>query len=606
MRHFSGSKVLSLCKFSRGPVAGLALAALAGGAITVLTPQSTQTAVANGGTRTLSFYHAHRKDRITVTFRRNGRYVRSALKQLNYYMRDWRNDEQVRMDPRLFDTVWEVYRSAGAKGPITVLSSYRSPKTNSMLRRRSRRVAKNSQHMYGRALDLRMSGVNMHRVREIAMKLQRGGVGWYRSGFVHLDVGSVRAWPRMSYRQLARLFPNGRTVHISSDGRTLPGYNEARAIIARNGRFVPTLEQTRSRSFLARLFGFGGDENEEQVALTGGPAGEPASAAAFFRRDAAIRAGRRPEPVRTAARAPARKPEPKKPEPKPAEVAKPKPAPTRVANVPVPAARPDGLTPKPEVEAEKPREAQVANVPVPPRRPSDQQIAALIQDAVPDIPVPPQRPDNLIVVAESGKDGSGQPDRIAALIGAGGSKVAGTPGLPAVITHGKPVAANAGGQADGSGDNRILAYAPAIKVHRRSTVSKMLTGDMRPKVRISRTSRNQRAAPVMARAIGMRAALRKPATAPEIVFVAARFDRSNFRGMTAPQRMSRKIVHSLLGSRLMSLRAAARHDPSRLLFAPADHAEEGFVPRPEPVTLQADKFGKPDSRPQRQARAYLR
>ncbi|MCB1541726.1 MAG: DUF882 domain-containing protein, partial [Rhodoblastus sp.] len=161
----------------------------------------TQTAIANGDTRTIYLYHAHNKDHIEATYLVNGRYDSSVLKQLNWFLRDWRNDETTTMDPRLFDVVWQVYREAGAgNNPITVLSAYRSPTTNAALRRRSRAVAKHSQHMLGKAMDTKMEGLAMYQIREIGMKLQHGGVGWYpRSPFVHLDVGSVRSWPRMSY-----------------------------------------------------------------------------------------------------------------------------------------------------------------------------------------------------------------------------------------------------------------------------------------------------------------------------------------------------------------------------------------------------------------------
>ena len=129
--------------------------------------------------------------------------------------------------------------TGGRRQPPTirvVVSAYRSPKTNAMLRRRSRAVAEHSQHMLGKAMDTTMPNMSMEKVREIGMKLQRGGVGYYgASNFVHLDVGSVRAWPRMSYDQLARLFPDGKTVHLAADGRTLARYEEARAEIEATG-----------------------------------------------------------------------------------------------------------------------------------------------------------------------------------------------------------------------------------------------------------------------------------------------------------------------------------------------------------------------------------
>ncbi|MBL0406729.1 DUF882 domain-containing protein [Microvirga aerilata] len=239
--------------------------------------RGTQDAVANGDTRTLTFYHNNTKESLTVTFRRNGQYDSGALQQLNWFLRDWRRAEATRMDPRLFDTVWEVYREVGSDAPVHVNSAYRSPKTNSMLRRRSSAVAKNSQHMQGKALDFYLPDVSAARLRAIGMRLQNGGVGYYPNAytpFVHLDVGSVRAWPRMTRSQLASIFPDGRTVHIPSDGRPLPGYDEARAEVLAKGGTVAgytayadaeeaVSEQPRRKGFWATLFGLGDDEEED-------------------------------------------------------------------------------------------------------------------------------------------------------------------------------------------------------------------------------------------------------------------------------------------------------------------------------------------------------
>ena len=199
--------------------------------------RGTQDAIANGDTRTLSFFHTHTNETATITFRRNGRYDDEALNQLNWLLRDWRLDAPTKMDPRLFDIVWEVYREVGSREPVNILSAYRSPETNAMLRRRSQGVSEHSQHMLGRAMDFRLPDVDMARVRAIAMRLQYGGVGYYPgSNFVHLDAGSVRAWPRMTYDQLARLFPDGKTVHLPPTGKPFARYEEARAeILARGG-----------------------------------------------------------------------------------------------------------------------------------------------------------------------------------------------------------------------------------------------------------------------------------------------------------------------------------------------------------------------------------
>ncbi|NJN00647.1 MAG: DUF882 domain-containing protein [Aquincola sp.] len=145
----------------------------------------------------------HTKELTTVTFRRDGRYVAEALDRLNHALRDWRNDDVIKMDPRLFDIAWEVHREVGSSSPFHVVSAYRSPGTNAMLRRRSRGVAKHSQHMQGKAMDFYLPDATSTQIRTVGMKLQRGGVGYYPTAntpFVHLDVGSVRSWPRMPTR----------------------------------------------------------------------------------------------------------------------------------------------------------------------------------------------------------------------------------------------------------------------------------------------------------------------------------------------------------------------------------------------------------------------
>lgn len=240
-------------------------------ALALIAPTSTETAVANGDTRTIYLHHAHTGEDIAATYLVNGQYDSRVLEQLNWFLRDWRRDEPTNMDPRLFDVVWEAYRSAGAGNQvINVVSAYRSPETNAMLRARSRAVAKYSQHMLGKAMDTTMPGMPMSQIREIGMRMQRGGVGYYPNAntpFVHLDVGNVRAWPRMSYDQLVRLFPDGKTVHLPTNGQPLPGYEEAKAEIeARgNGAYVTAPRRTFG-GFLAALFGGGEDEDAEIAA----------------------------------------------------------------------------------------------------------------------------------------------------------------------------------------------------------------------------------------------------------------------------------------------------------------------------------------------------
>jgi uncharacterized protein YcbK (DUF882 family) len=196
-------------------------------------------AAALNETRTLSFHHTHSNEDLTVTFKRDGRYDEAALKELNHYLRDWRTQDQTVMDPHLFDILWEVYRDVDGSKPIQIISSYRSPATNAMLHRRSSGVARFSQHMLGHAMDFVIPRVPLEQIRFAGLRLQRGGVGFYPtsgSPFVHLDTGSIRHWPGMSHDQLAKVFPDGRTVHLPTDGKPLKGYELARADIeARDG-----------------------------------------------------------------------------------------------------------------------------------------------------------------------------------------------------------------------------------------------------------------------------------------------------------------------------------------------------------------------------------
>ncbi len=226
-------------------------------------------ATASNETRTLSFHHTHSGEDLTVTFKRNGRYDEDALKELNHYLRDWRTQDQTVMDRHLFDILWEVYRDVDAKQPIQIISAYRSPATNAMLRRRSSGVARHSQHMLGHAMDLFIPGVPLEQIRFAGLRLQRGGVGFYPtsgSPFVHLDTGSIRHWPRMTHDELARVFPDGRTVHIPSDGVPLKGYELALADIERRGGSTGEAAGTpKAKNFLAALFGKSADEDEGSV-----------------------------------------------------------------------------------------------------------------------------------------------------------------------------------------------------------------------------------------------------------------------------------------------------------------------------------------------------
>jgi uncharacterized protein YcbK (DUF882 family) len=218
---------------------------------------SVHDATALGETRTLSFHHTHSDENLTVTFKRNGRYDEDALKQLNRFLRDWRSQDQTTMDRHLFDILWEVYRDVDGKQPIQIISAYRSPATNSMLRRRSSGVARFSQHMLGHAMDFFIPGIPLEQIRYAGLRLQRGGVGFYPtsgSPFVHLDTGSIRHWPRMNHDQLARVFPDGRTVHVPSDGNPLRGYELAKADIEKRGNGDDDSYSKSKPNLLASLF----------------------------------------------------------------------------------------------------------------------------------------------------------------------------------------------------------------------------------------------------------------------------------------------------------------------------------------------------------------
>ena len=227
---------------------------------------SVHDATALNETRTLSFHHTHSNEDLTVTFKRDGRYDEAALKEINHYLRDWRSQDQTVMDPHLFDILWEVYRDVDGKKPIQIVSAYRSPATNAMLRRRSSGVARFSQHMLGHAMDFYIPDVPLEQIRFAGLRLQRGGVGFYPtsgSPFVHLDTGSIRHWPRMTHDQLVRVFPDGRTVHVPSDGTPLKGYELARADIEKRDNGDQALSKTRPSLFAALFRSKSSDDEDE-------------------------------------------------------------------------------------------------------------------------------------------------------------------------------------------------------------------------------------------------------------------------------------------------------------------------------------------------------
>ena len=233
--------------------------------------------VGNAGaeTRALKLFHLHTREKAEIVFKRDGRYVPEGLKKINYILRDWRREEPTNMDPRLLDLIWEAYKQSGSHEYINVVCGYRSPETNSMLRSRSKGVAKKSQHMLGKAMDFFIPGVPLKKLREIGLKMQGGGVGYYPtsgSPFVHFDVGNVRHWPKMSRRELIALFPNGKTLHVPSDGKPLPGFDQALAAYQARKKsgdvaiasIGSSKSSSRSGGLLAAFFGGGGGADDEE------------------------------------------------------------------------------------------------------------------------------------------------------------------------------------------------------------------------------------------------------------------------------------------------------------------------------------------------------
>lgn len=332
-----------------------------------------QDAVANGDTRSLTLHHVHSGASATVTFKKNGRYDPAALKQLNVLLQDWRRKEPTNMDPQLFDIVWEVYREVGATQPIEVIGGYRSPETNSMLRARSRGVAQTSLHMQGRAMDFYIPGVPLAKIREAGLRLQRGGVGFYPtsgSPFVHLDTGGVRHWPRMSRPELARVFPGGKTVHIPSDGKPMPGYALALADVESRGSepggagaaFAglsggndPKRAGKPTKNLFASLFGKDEDDEESAPAATPAASAPAVASADADEASAAAPAAAPPAPTRLASADPVPLPQPN-------------PLP-RVAAAPVIAAAPVPTPPAPPAAGAKPELAALAAaIPMPKSR----------------------------------------------------------------------------------------------------------------------------------------------------------------------------------------------------------------------------------------------
>ncbi len=428
------------------------------------------TAPASAQTRSLKLYFIHTKERAEITYMRNGRYDQRGLNEINRFLRDWRRNEPAKMDPKLLDLVWAVYRSVGARDYIHVVSAYRSPATNSMLRSRSSGVAEKSQHMLGKAMDFYIPGVPLSKLRAAAFKVEGGGVGYYpKSGspFVHLDVGNVRAWPRMSRGELLALFPDGKTIHLPSDGKPLPGYQQAMAAYKSRRASGATVQIASADSgsersggsgggLLSALFGNGNRGQAESSAPT--PSAAVASAAPS-------RPAAQPEPARETpetiiAALPAR------------SVPVPGAAPRPIVDVGAPAAAPliPGLPEQPEAPAVAEASAvEVAalNMPVPTRRP-DYTPDPAVQLAAAEAPTP-DLPVSAIAAAQPRGGGSTAITEMLAMTAAEArADVVINPPVPHLrpaqsdTVPDKQIAALSDATAD-SGDVFVLASLPNVK-----------------------------------------------------------------------------------------------------------------------------------------------
>ena len=185
--HLHNSSVSTDCvKMTRRSFLAASACSLAG----LILPQSLKAAVG----KTLSFYHTHTGEKMDILYT-PGSYTGSVRHALEYFLRDFRTGDIHPIDPSLIDTLCAIQDCCSRQAPIEVISGYRSPKTNALLRKNGSGVAKKSLHMQGRAIDIRLTGVPTKMVRDLAVNLHNGGVGFYqKSDFVHIDTGRKRFW----------------------------------------------------------------------------------------------------------------------------------------------------------------------------------------------------------------------------------------------------------------------------------------------------------------------------------------------------------------------------------------------------------------------------
>ena len=150
---------------------------------------------ASGAARKLSFYNLHTEEKVSLTYSENGRYLPDAIQELDHFMRDFRTGDVHTINPALYDQLHRLQAMVQSPGAFHVISGYRSSKTNKTLNEHSNGVAKQSLHMQGRAIDVRLPGKDLKHLHKAALAMAAGGVGYYpESDFIHLDTGRVRHW----------------------------------------------------------------------------------------------------------------------------------------------------------------------------------------------------------------------------------------------------------------------------------------------------------------------------------------------------------------------------------------------------------------------------
>lgn len=145
--------------------------------------------------RNLAFYNTHTNERLHISYCRNGKYDIKALSKINHILRDHRSGEVKAIDTQLLELLHALSLKTNPQAPFHVISGYRSPATNEMLRKKSTGVASRSLHIQGQAIDIRIPGFKTRQLRNVARQMKAGGVGYYpKSDFVHVDIGRVRYW----------------------------------------------------------------------------------------------------------------------------------------------------------------------------------------------------------------------------------------------------------------------------------------------------------------------------------------------------------------------------------------------------------------------------